>query len=171
MDQYAPDVGNTSWGHKYFSLFYPSKLDAFHNPNYQRFHLIKLLQMPPQEEGRYLCAGRYVAIANELEIHILNLAKVLGSINARPHRYWRVGTKLGGVDSRWDIMKEDNCVAVGWDKIGDLSNIEYKRDDKEKIRAEIAEKYPESPQQVGRSTQQLFNFVAAIQEGDLGYTV
>ena len=78
-----------------------------------------------------------------------------------------MGTKLGGVDSRWDLMKESNCVAVGWDKIGDLSNIEYKKEDKEKIRAEIAEKYPESPQQVGRSTQQLFNFVAAIEEGDL----
>jgi len=167
MDQYVPDVGNTSWGRKYFSLFYPSKLDAFHNLTYQRFHLIKLLQTPPQEEGRYLCAVRYVAIANGLEIHLLNLAKVLWSINPRPHRYWRIGTKLGGVDSRWDIMKENSCVAVGWDKIGDLSDIEYKRESKEKIRSEIADYYKESPQQTGRSTQQLFNFVAAIREGDL----
>ena len=26
MDQYAPDVGNTAWGHKYFSLSYPLNL-------------------------------------------------------------------------------------------------------------------------------------------------
>ena len=167
MNQYAPDVGNTSWGRKYFSLFYPSKLDAFHNTTYQRFHLIKLLQMPPQEEGRYLCAGRYVAIANELKIHLLNLAKVLWNINPHPHRYWRIGTKLGGVDSRWHAMKENSCVAVGWDKIGDLSDIEYKRESKEKIRNEMIEKYPSIPQQIGKETQQLFNFVAAIQEGDL----
>ena len=167
MDQYAPDVSNTAWGHKYFSIFYLDKLDDYHSPVYQRFHLIKLLQMPPKEEGRYVCAGRFVAISEELDMPMTNFTRVLNSINSRPHRYWRVGTKLGGVDSRWDIMKENSCVAVGWDKIGDLSNIGYKREDKEKIRAEIAEKYPESPQQVGRSTQQLFNFVAAIQEGDL----
>ncbi len=167
MDQYAPDVSNTSWGHKYFSLSYPHKLDDYHNPTYQRFYLIKLLQMPPQEEGRYVCAGKYVTIANEINILIPNLTRVLGSIHPRPHRYWRVGTRLGGVDSRWDIMMENSCIAVGWDKVGNLSNFEYKRDDKEKIRAKIEEKYPESPQQVGRSTQQLFNFVAAIQEEDL----
>ena len=89
MDQYAPDVSNTSWGHKYFSLSYPHKLDDYHNPTYQRFFLIKLLQMPPQEEGRYVCAGKYVTIASEIKILIPNLTRVLGSINPRPHRYWR----------------------------------------------------------------------------------
>jgi 5-methylcytosine-specific restriction protein B len=168
MDQYAPDVSNTAWGHKYFSLFYLDKLDDYHSPVYQRFYLIKLLQMPPKDEGRYVCAGRFVAISEELNIPMSNFTTVLNIINARPHKYWRVGTKLGGVDSRWDIMKKSNCVAVGWDKVGDLSNIEYKKDDKEKIRAEITKKYPdEIPQQIGRSTQQLFNFASAIQEGDL----
>jgi 5-methylcytosine-specific restriction enzyme B len=167
MDQYAPDVSNTAWGHKYFSVFYPDKLDDYHSPVYQRFHLIKLLQIPPNEEGRYVCAGRFVGICTELGMIMSNFTRVLNTINSAPHKYWRVGTKLGGVDSRWDIMKKESSVAVGWDKIGDLSNIGYKREDKEKIRAEVAEKYPDSPQQVGRSTQQLFNFVAAIDEGDL----
>jgi 5-methylcytosine-specific restriction protein B len=106
MDLYAPDVNNSSWGHKYFSLSYPHKLDDYHNPNYQRFYLRKLLQMPPQKEGRYVCAGKYAAISNDLEINILNLTRVLGSINPRPYKYWRVGTKLGGVDSRWDIITD-----------------------------------------------------------------
>ena len=53
MDQHAPDVSNTAWGHKYFSLLFPDKLDDYHNPNYQRFYLIKLLQKPPEEDGRY----------------------------------------------------------------------------------------------------------------------
>jgi 5-methylcytosine-specific restriction protein B len=167
MDQYAPDVSNTSWGHKYFSLSFPHKLDDYHNPNYQRFYLMKLLQMPPQEEGRYVCAGNYVTIAKELQVFIPNLTRVLSSINPRPHKYWRVGTKLGGVDSRWNIMKENSCVAVGWEEVGDLSDVEHKKEDKEKIREQIAEKHGGSPQQVGRSTQQLFNFVAVIQEGDL----
>ena len=28
----APDVSDTAWGHKYFSLLYPDKLDDYHNP-------------------------------------------------------------------------------------------------------------------------------------------
>jgi 5-methylcytosine-specific restriction protein B len=68
MDQYAPDVSNTAWGHKYFSIFYLGKLDDYHSPIYQRFHLIKLLQIPPKEDGRYVCAGRFVGICTELSM-------------------------------------------------------------------------------------------------------
>jgi 5-methylcytosine-specific restriction enzyme B len=167
MDRYAPDVSNAAWGHKYFSIFYLDKLDDYHSPVYQRFHLIKLLQMPPKQEGRYVCAGRFVAISEELNMPMNNFTSVLNSINSRPHKYWRIGTTLGGADSRWDMMKGNSCIAAGWDKIGDLSNIGYRREDKEKVRVEVAEKYPESPQQVGKSTQQLFNFVAAMEEGDV----
>jgi 5-methylcytosine-specific restriction protein B len=45
MNRMAPDVSDLSWGHKYFSLLYPEKLEGFHNPDFQRFHLIKLLQL------------------------------------------------------------------------------------------------------------------------------
>ena len=30
MDTAAPDVTDTAWGHKYFSLMYPDKLDDSH---------------------------------------------------------------------------------------------------------------------------------------------
>ncbi len=73
MNQVAPDVSTLAWGHKYFSLLYPHKLDDFHNPDYQRFHLIKLLQLPPKGEGRYLAAGRFVALASLLDIPMNNL--------------------------------------------------------------------------------------------------
>jgi 5-methylcytosine-specific restriction protein B len=68
MNHVAPAVSDMAWGHKYFSLLYPEKVDDFHNPDYQRFHLIKLLQLPPQGEGRYLAAGRFVALAKTLDI-------------------------------------------------------------------------------------------------------
>ena len=37
MDSVAPDVSSYAWGHKYLSLLYPSKLDDYHNPDFQRF--------------------------------------------------------------------------------------------------------------------------------------
>ncbi len=168
MGQLAPDVSNLAWGHKYFSMLYPDKLDDYHNPNYQRFHLIKLLQTPPQGEGRYICAGRYVAIANELDLPLNHLTTMLNAKNARPHRYWRVGTKLGGVDSRWNMMRNTNCVAIGWADIGDLSEITHNRESKEKIRDLMTtHRYPDNPQMAGRKTQEVFNFVTRIDDGDL----
>lgn len=52
LDEVAPDVSDTAWGHKYLSLLYPDKLDDFHNPVWQRFYLVKLLQEPPPHPGR-----------------------------------------------------------------------------------------------------------------------
>ncbi len=44
-------VGGWSWGHKYFHLVFPDKLDDFHNEDFQRFYLVKLLQQPPRTKG------------------------------------------------------------------------------------------------------------------------
>ena len=54
LDRIAPSVSNLAWGHKYFSLLHPEKLDDYHNADFQRFYLIKLLQVPPEGDGRYL---------------------------------------------------------------------------------------------------------------------
>lgn len=66
LERVAPDVENSSWGHKYLSLLHPDKLDDFHAASYQRFHLIKMLQQPPGREGRYASAGRFIAASRAL---------------------------------------------------------------------------------------------------------
>jgi 5-methylcytosine-specific restriction enzyme B len=48
MDQYAPDVSNTAWGHKYFSVFYPDKLDDYHSPTLPKVSLDKVAANPPE---------------------------------------------------------------------------------------------------------------------------
>jgi 5-methylcytosine-specific restriction protein B len=167
MDAEAPDVGNSSWGHKYFSLLFPDKLDDYHAASYQRFHLIKALQMPPEGEGRYVAAGRYVSMARELNLPINHLTAILNVVQGEPYRYWRIGTRLGGTDSRWPLMRDGGCVAVGWALIRDLSDLSYDTESKEALRALILEHYPTTPQNVGRETQQLFNYVMALKEGDI----
>src|SRR5258708_28834900 len=91
MDTRASEVSNLAWGHKYFSLLYPDKLDDFHVTEYQHFHLIKLLVTPPSGDGRYLAAGRFVGIANELGIEMNHLTGLLNQRNGRTYQYWRVG--------------------------------------------------------------------------------
>jgi len=165
----APDVSDRAWGHKYFHMLFPDILDDYHNPDYQRFHLIKLLQKPVQGDGRYINAGRFVAVARELDMPVNIVTKILNHRNGKPYRYWRIGTSIAAKPrDRWDIMREGNCVAIGWDKIGtDLSGITRSRESKERLRQILSECYDQSPQATGRNTQQVFNFVAVISEGDL----
>ncbi len=167
MNDIAPDVVDTAWGHKYFSLLFPNKLDDYHVEQYQRFHLIKLLQLPPEGNGRFVCAGRYVAVANELTMPLNHLTTLLNERNGRPHHYWRVGTKLGGNDSRWSLMRDNNCVAIGWPEVGDLSEITSSREGQETVRALLrTHYYPESPQVAGRKMREIYNFAVTMSDGD-----
>jgi 5-methylcytosine-specific restriction enzyme B len=166
MDREAPDVSPTAWGHKYFSLMYPEKLDDYHVENYQRFHLIKLLQLPPDGDGRYLTAGRYVAIASVLGIPLNHLTTMLNERNGRPHRYWRILANYPdqpGFEDIWETMRNGGYVAIGWQDLGDLSDIEYKRESKDRIRSLMKAHYGDQ----GSWANEIFNFVTTIQEGDL----
>lgn len=167
LAQVAPDVSDTAWGHKYFSLLYPDRLDDYHNADYQRFHLVKLLQEPPSGEGRYACAGRFVEQATQLRMRINHLTKLLNSRNGQPYRYWRIGTRLGERDSIWRLMRDASCVAIGWSQLGDLSDVTYSRESKEKIREALRPEYANAPGVLGRKTQEVFSFVATIAENDV----
>ena len=143
LDQTAPDVSPTAWGHKYFSLMYPNKLDDYHVEIYQRFHLIKLLQLPPEGDGRYLAAGRYVAIAAELNMPINHLGTILNERDGRPHRYWRVLANFPDQPEfkhNWEAMRDGGFIAIGWHELGDLSDIEYNQESKSIVRAKMKEK-------------------------------
>ena len=163
----APTSATLAWGHKYFSLLAPEKLDDYHNPDYQRFHLIKMLQVPPEGDGRYLCAGRYVAAAHELGIPINHLTTILNHHNPKPHGYWRIGTSNGEQPrNRWALMRDGGCVAIGWADLGDLSGYEKDTPSKEKLIKLLGEHYPGSPQQIGKAASQILNFAKAIAKGD-----
>lgn len=168
MNREAPTIGDSAWGHKYFSVIFPEKLEDIHVSGHQRFHLIKLLQDPPKGEGRYLAGGRYVTLANDLDLPLTNLTDVLYKMNGEPHRYWRVGTSDGTKSrNRWDLMAENSAVAIGWETLGDLSWVQYKEDSRNRLRDLVQKQYPQTPQAVGRAAKQILNFVAVMRPGDL----
>ena len=51
MEKAAPKLSGDGWAHKYWFLINPDRLDDYHSPRYQRFHLFKLLQMSPDRVG------------------------------------------------------------------------------------------------------------------------
>lgn len=133
MNRAAPDVSATAWGHKYFSLISPEKLDNYHVERYQRFHLVRLLQQPPEEVGRYVSAGIYVRVARSLEMSLNHLAILLNERSPQLYRHWQFQSVVGNgvrTEQAWDIMRDQNCLAVGWEGLGALDDITGKRSDK-----------------------------------------
>ena len=124
-----------------------------------------MLQVPPEGDGRYLCAGRYVAASHELGIPTNHLTTTLNHHDGEPHAYWRIGTSDGQRPrNRWPLMRDGACVAIGWPDLGDLSGYEKDAPSKEKLVQVLGERYPGSPQQIGRAANQILNFAKGIAE-------
>ncbi len=167
LTRIAPDVQGTSWGHKYLSLLYPTKLDDYHALNHQRFHLIKLFQTPSAAEGRYVNAPRFVALGRALGWPMNQLTTALNKRNGPPHRYWRVGTRAGDTGkSHWDRMKREGVVTIGWSKLGDLSSALTGDRFREVVRQRLAKLYPADARVTGRAAQQVTRFCQTIQDRD-----
>jgi 5-methylcytosine-specific restriction protein B len=167
LNQAAPDVQGTSWGHKYLSLLFPNKVDDFHAVAYQRYHLIKLLQVPSAVEGRYVNAPLFTALTQALDWPMNHLATVLNRRNGSPHRYWRIGTRAGDTgESQWERMQRDSLVAIGWKNLGDLSPALAGDNFKETLRQAYATLYPNDVRAVGRQVQQIAHFCQTIQDRD-----
>lgn len=168
LDNVAPKVSSLAWGHKYFHLLFPDRLDDFHNPELQRFHILKLLQLPPEGEGRYLCAGRFVSAARELNLPMGNLTATLNALHGRQHRYWRISAGAGAMtQNRWGLMKDAGCVAFGWESLGDLSWVEAKKESRARLQKILEEDRSIAPEEIGRSRVQIINFVAEMTKGDM----
>lgn len=166
LGRVAPDLYNLAWAHKYFSLLFPEKLDDYHNAEYQRFHLVKLLQTPPEEDGLYICAGRFLKLAALLGWPLNQLTTVLNERNGRPIRYWRIGTRLGETDSIWQPMRDGSYVAIGWGELGDLSGLRTANDPKGEIRKLFEQHYPGDAKLVSRKAGEIRNFLTEMSEAD-----
>ena len=168
MDNRAPDLSRTAWGHKYFSLLFPNKLDNFHSEDYQRFHLWKLLKRPPEGPGRYLAAGMFVRLAHELGWPVNHLTSVLNQVNGRPYRVWRVGTDLSPSpsDTIWPLMQGQDCVAIGWPHVGDLSECRHNQESKGWIAQVLGGHYDLRPNIASRKAGEILNFATVMAEGE-----
>jgi len=64
-------------------------------------------------------------------------------------------------------MKDGGCIAIGWEKLGDLSSLQKDAPSKERLIQLLGESYPGSPQQIGKAANQILNFATTIAEGDV----
>ena len=160
----APELAETAWGHKYFSLLVPNLIDPNHGRDYQHFQIIKLHKLPL--EGRYENARHFAHAARQLGMTLIELSTVLYRRNGSAHGYWRVGTTVDG-ESEWPRMLAGNFIAVGWDELPDLSNVPSGKDGRDALREFMAERYPKRANVVTRSANEVFNFVQSAKPRDL----
>ena len=164
----APDVEDTAWGHKYLSLIHPDKLANFHTLSHQRFNLAKLFHEPSSHGGRYINESCLVSLSRALNWPLNHVMTVLNRRNGMPYRYWKVGTRAGDTKtSYWPRMRQESIVAVGWSKLGDLSEVLADQGFRESIKERLAEVYPALPSVIGSRARKLTNFCKTIADGDI----
>jgi 5-methylcytosine-specific restriction enzyme B len=175
MEKAAPKLSGDGWAHKYWFLINPDRLDDYHSPRYQRFHLFKLLQMPPDRVGildssapRFICAGRFIAAARELGVPVTTLNRVLNQRDGAFHRYWRVGTTEGDTgESHWTEMRDGGFVSIGWrSQVRDLSELigQEKATAKNQIREWLIS--GNTAGVASRKAGEILNFAREIEEKD-----
>ena len=179
MEIASAELSGDGWSHKYWFLIHHTKVDDYHSPRYQRFHLLKLLQMPPDHVGildtgapRFICAGRFLAAARELAVPVTLLNTILNHRDGGFHRYWRVGTTVGDTaESQWPVMRDGGFVSIGWhDTVPDLSAVigQGKASDaRERIREWLLPRNPNNPAVAGRKAGEILKFAQDMAENDL----
>ncbi len=163
LSEAAPNLADTAWGHKYFSVLFPEILDDYHALHYQEFHLVKLLQMP--RGGRYRNAELFLAIARQLGWAVTTLTTVLNRLHGTPYSYWRVGT--GEAGEYWPVMQVENVIAVGWAKLPDLRPLLESPKPQDDLRKLMEETYPSTPTSIGRQVSELLRFAQRPEPRDV----
>ena len=169
MDEVAPDVSRLAWGHKYFSLLFPEKLDDYHSVDWQRFHLLKMLHLPAESKGRYICAGRFVAVAKEVGVPINHLTTGLNEVHGSLQRYWRINTQSRDTKvSHWSMMRDQNVVAIGWKELGDLSGVKADSKSRKEFKTKIQKTFSQmTAQAAGSLCARITRFITQINVGDV----
>jgi 5-methylcytosine-specific restriction protein B len=146
---------------------YPDKLDDFHAEEFQRPDLIRstigAILRRREVIKRYLKIGCRAHISAGGCIPALPTG---GHLQHLPDVETRIGTRLGGTDDIWPVMREGNCAAIGWPNIGDLSGLSDDPDGKEKIRKKL-EEGGDPPNVAARHTNEISTFVARIADDDV----
>jgi len=168
IDKKLENFGNLGWVHKYFHMLYPEKIDAFHSIDWQNFYLIKMLEKPIKSDGRYALAGQYVRFAKQANMSVNNFTVVLKEYFGPLHNYWRVGT-TGDTQSYWPEMLQKGYVSIGWPVLGDLHQLDNLsvKEAKEHVKKILTDEYPNAPQIIGKSANQILIFYRDIKPNDV----
>lgn len=169
LDTEIKGLANNGWVHKYYHMLYPSKIDDYHSPDWQKFYLIKMFKKPISTEGRYALAGQYMELSRLANLPISHVTTAMYNMFGDINTYWRVGTTGSKDHSYWDEMYDGGFVSIGWSALGDLKKFDNMNptEAKAQLKSALEDKYPNDPRQIGKSVNQILNFTRYIKKGDI----
>ena len=167
MDREATDVSRAAWGHKYFHLMHPERLDDFHVTHFQQYFLVKLLLRPPDgDKNRYAAGAFFAALREELGIPMNHLTRAMGECFGSPQTTWRLFCRYQKPDrDGWPMMRDGGYVAVGWKQLPDMTTTLQASDPREALKKSLLENLGERGENT-RDASQLYAFAAKMEEGD-----
>ncbi|WP_069592608.1 AAA family ATPase [Methanosphaera sp. WGK6] len=157
-----------AWVHKYFHMIFPDKFTNVHTRD-KRVEYLNNFNLS-STNSTYGDDGKLINLAKISNISVRKLNNffvfkfksdeiVESQINHSKHSYWLLAPGKKG--RKWDLFKENNIIAIGWDKLGDLSNL-----DKNSIKDIYNEAY--NPQTTPwNDIKTIDDFVNNIQVGDI----
>jgi 5-methylcytosine-specific restriction enzyme B len=162
----APDIQDSAWVHKYFSLLYPNKLDDFHVERNQRYYLHKLLITHFDGKGRYVHTGYLMAAAHSLGFSSKHFASAMIGLWGEVNLYWRIMARYQKpYRDGWPEMRDSSTIAIGWKKIGDLSEILKGSNIRKRIEGEVTNVYPELDNMTA-NVREIYRLSYFLEEGD-----
>jgi 5-methylcytosine-specific restriction protein B len=144
LDQLDYTFFSLAWVHMYLHLCFPTKVDDYHNVDYQRFHLLKSLIPPAEGLGRYLSAPLYMRFANEVGLTVNHLSSLLNAVQGEPSRWYRLRLAQFGIsDEQAAEMIALGVLSLGCDDLPDLSDLPSNRSGKDWLKDQVPTKYME----------------------------
>lgn len=166
------------WIHKYYSLIFPEFFPICHQPEMKK-NMIKKLHLEPQEDY-FANDGQLYLLSKKAGIKFYSLfdEDIVGLLYKWDNDMWRDNFdkhNLIGVDNakywvissgpdgnRWDLFREKNVIAIGWDCVGNLGNYENNEEDRKKLN-EIIKNVEGKKSNSGKT---LLRFSKEMKEGD-----
>ncbi|UKJ75929.1 AAA family ATPase [Azospirillum brasilense] len=175
MEQAAGPLADAIWAHKYWALLFPGTLPSIHSAPVQRFHLVKLLDLPPQplagaasRTQRFISAGRFKVFAGLLDVPLPALGRVLRNRHGDRHRYWRVGTRDEDGHDAFPDMLADGHVSVGYPQVPDAGQFLATSEVGQVVRAHLHRASPgQAVLAVNSAASQFVAFARDMAEGDI----
>lgn len=133
-----PNYITKIWFLKYYHMIFPHILPPFYTERWQKYILCNLNIVP--SDIQFVRMGQINTFIKECGISGIVFSKIISDNIGSPKTFYRIGTGKNG--EYFDEWNQNNYIAIGWNKLGNLNAL-YKKDNDNKaaIISALRDKY------------------------------